>query len=102
MLLTKGIFTDTQGQSVTKWQRCVAPGTGPIRTAECTGCGVPVLLDLRGTGHANDYAPARAWRWATGRYLMDLSWPAAPVNQYQINAIINTFEVENFVDTPAS
>lgn len=23
VLLTKGIFTDTQGQSVTKWQRCV-------------------------------------------------------------------------------
>lgn len=32
---------------------------------------------------------------------MDLSWPAAPVNQYQINAIINSFEVENFVDTLA-
>jgi len=34
------------------------------------------------------------------RELMDLSWPASPVNQFEVNAIIQTFEVYHFIEVP--
>lgn len=32
-------------------------------------------------------------------YILDLSWPNAPINQYEITAIMQTFEVKTFVDS---
>lgn len=90
VLLSKAIFNTTSSSpsgpaSVEKFERCVCVWLLALPLC-CYFLVTPVLLCCCCCS-------------SLFSYILDLSWPNAPINQYEITAIMQTFEVKTFVDS---